>query len=123
MNNLTTGLANPPAKMGFFSGKAGYHVRYRKVYPACVFDAIITGSGLTHSSEILDLGCGTGNVTIPLAERGFQVHAADPEPEMLAEGRRRSGTPGSCRISWHIGADSSLAGRGLPPPFGSVPRA
>ena len=75
----------------------------------------LPGFGLTPSSEILDLGCGTGNVAIPLAERGFPVYAVDPEPEMLAEGRRRSGAPDTCRITWCIGADSSLADLGLPP--------
>jgi len=115
MNRPVTGPASPPGKTGFFSGKAGYYSRYRRGYPAGIFDAIIAGFGLTPSSEILDLGCGTGNVAIPLAERGFHVHAVDPEPEMLAEGRRRSRISGSCRIGWHLGADSTLTGLALPP--------
>jgi SAM-dependent methyltransferase len=100
---------------GFFRGKAGYYARYRRGYPAGVFDAIVAGFDLTPSSEILDLGCGTGNVAIPLAERGFRVHAVDPEPEMLAEGKKCIRDPGTCRIRWQIGADSTLAGLRLPP--------
>jgi len=100
---------------GFFSGKAGYYARYRRGYPLAVFDAIIAGFDLTPASEILDLGCGTGNVAIPLAERGFSVHAVDPEPGMLAEGRTH--VPPACpgRITWQIGADSTIAGLALPP--------
>ncbi|WP_232695432.1 class I SAM-dependent DNA methyltransferase [Brevibacillus daliensis] len=35
-------------------------------------------------SRIIDLGCGTGNITIPLAKKGFQVTGVDLSPEMLA---------------------------------------
>jgi ubiquinone/menaquinone biosynthesis C-methylase UbiE len=35
-------------------------------------------------SSVLDLGAGTGKLTRMLAERGLQVTALDPSPEMLA---------------------------------------
>ncbi|MDD4138253.1 MAG: methyltransferase domain-containing protein [Methanoregula sp.] len=105
----------PFGKTGFFSGKAGYYARYRKGYPGEVFDAIIAGFDLTPTSEILDLGCGTGNVAIPLAERGFRVHAVDPDPGMLAEAQRCYRIPGASRICWYTGADSTIATLGLPP--------
>jgi ubiquinone/menaquinone biosynthesis C-methylase UbiE len=104
-----------PAKTGFFSGKAGYYARYRRGYPAGVFDAIVAGFSLTPASEILDLGCGTGNVAIPLAERGFRIHAVDPDPEMLTEGQNCATSSGACRIRWQIGADSTIADLHLPP--------
>jgi SAM-dependent methyltransferase len=34
--------------------------------------------------RILELGCGTGRVTVPLARAGFEVTALDHEPAMLA---------------------------------------
>jgi ubiquinone/menaquinone biosynthesis C-methylase UbiE len=110
-----TGSAHPSQKTGFFREKAGYYARYRRGYPASVFDAIIAGFDLTSVSEILDLGCGTGNVAIPLAERGFRIHAVDPEPEMLAEGQRCARDLKACRIHWQIGSDSTLNGLALPP--------
>jgi len=33
---------------------------------------------------ILELGCGTGRVLIPLTKAGYQVHGIDHDPEMLA---------------------------------------
>ncbi|MDN9010878.1 class I SAM-dependent DNA methyltransferase [Brevibacillus laterosporus] len=33
---------------------------------------------------ILDLGCGTGSIAIPLAQKGYQVTGVDLSPEMLA---------------------------------------
>jgi len=39
---------------------------------------------------ILDLGCGTGNHAIPLAQRGYQVTGVDFSPEMLAHARTKA---------------------------------
>jgi SAM-dependent methyltransferase len=39
--------------------------------------------------RILDLGCGTGNHAVPLAERGYEVVGVDRSPDMLARARAR----------------------------------
>ena len=39
---------------------------------------------------ILDLGCGTGNHTLRLAARGYEVVGIDRSPEMLAEADRKA---------------------------------
>lgn len=46
----------------------------------------------TKVSEILDLGCGTGNHVIPLARRGYAVTGVDLSPEMLAHAREKAKT-------------------------------
>ncbi len=35
-------------------------------------------------SPVLELGCGTGRVTLPLANAGYEVYGLDNDPEMLA---------------------------------------
>jgi len=108
-------LCASPEKGSYFRGKAGYYARYRRGYPSAVFDAMVSRFSLTPVSGILDLGCGTGNVAIPLAGRGFSVYAVDPDPEMRAEGCRRAEAEHIAGISWLDGADSTLATLGLPP--------
>lgn len=39
--------------------------------------------GLTNVKRLLDMGCGTGSLSIRLAERGFEVIGQDASPEML----------------------------------------
>ena len=39
-----------------------------------------------HGGPIMDIGCGTGRVMIPLARAGHEVHGIDNEPAMLARG-------------------------------------
>jgi SAM-dependent methyltransferase len=45
-------------------------------------------------SPILELGCGTGRLTIPLAEAGFEVHGADLSDNMLEICHQRVGEKG-----------------------------
>ena len=108
--NPGDGTKNP----GFFCGKAGYYARYRRGYPEAVFDAIVSRFSLTPGSAILDLGCGTGNVAIPLARRGIRVYAVDPDPEMREEGRQRAEAEAIHGISWMAGSDATVTTLGLP---------
>jgi SAM-dependent methyltransferase len=54
---------------------------------------------------ILDLGCGTGILTVTLAGRGRRVVGVDPSPSMLAFARTRSGAE---HVEW-IAGDSAAA--------------
>lgn len=51
----------------------------------------------------LDLGCGTGNSTVPLHRRGFEVTGLDSSPEMLAVARDK--LP---QLDWRLGEFSSF---------------
>ena len=114
MNGTDTGKTREPDN-GYFCGKAGYYARYRRGYPDAVFDTIVSRFSLTPGSAVLDLGCGTGNMAIPLAQRGLMVYAVDPDREMREAGRCRAEAEHITGISWMAGSDATLTTLGLPP--------
>ncbi|WP_037305895.1 class I SAM-dependent methyltransferase [Amycolatopsis orientalis] len=90
-----------------FSGEvAGFYRRYRRGYPEAVLDALVTEFGLTTEDTVLDLGCGTGQLTLPLAARTRAVVGMDPEPDMLAQARNAAA--GVANVLWLVGADSDV---------------
>ncbi len=68
-----------------FAGAAPYYARFRPGYPPELLADIADRARLDGKGRLLDLGCGTGNVAIPLAAHVEEVVAVDVEPEMLAE--------------------------------------
>ncbi|MCS7481571.1 methyltransferase domain-containing protein [Umezawaea endophytica] len=94
--------------LGFAGEVADFYASYRRGYPAEVFDDLVSSFGLTGEDTVLDLGCGTGQLAVPMAERVGHVLAVDPSPDMLARGPRRP------NITWQVGSDADLpAHRGL----------
>lgn len=55
--------------------------------------------------EVLDLGCGTGMLTVGLATGDRTVVGVDPSPAMIAFARNR---PGAQRVAWVTGDSSSV---------------
>jgi demethylmenaquinone methyltransferase/2-methoxy-6-polyprenyl-1,4-benzoquinol methylase len=60
-----------------------------------VYDRIVE---LVHGPEILDLGCGTGNLALRLAARGLHVTGVDLSPDMLDVAREK--TAASVAVRW-----------------------
>ncbi len=52
------------------------------------------GEAFLHGGPILELGCGTGRVALPLAGQGLSVTGIDNSPAMLEEARRKSARDG-----------------------------
>lgn len=71
-----------------FNRRAELYDRMRPRYPAAIFDALIAVTGLTAGARVLEIGAGTGIATRALAERGFDVTALEPGPQMAAVATR-----------------------------------
>lgn len=65
------------------------------------------GTALT-PGDILDIGAGTGSLTLPLAGRGHHVTAIEPAKRMLAALRRKVTAANAANITTHHAASESL---------------
>jgi SAM-dependent methyltransferase len=70
-----------------FTDAAELYHRMRPSYPAAVFDELADFGRLTPGSRVLEIGCGTGQATRPLAERGYQVTAVELGEQMATIAR------------------------------------
>jgi SAM-dependent methyltransferase len=60
---------------------------------------LVDACGIEPGMRVLDVGAGTGNASIPAAERGAIVTASDLTPELLEAGRRRAEAAG-VELEW-----------------------
>jgi SAM-dependent methyltransferase len=91
-----------------FRETAWYYARFRPPYPVEAIDMVCDYLGLAPGSSAIDLGCGTGQLAIPLALRGIKVCAIDPSPQMLAQGEQEALHAGVTSITWLEGSDATL---------------
>ena len=89
---------------------AEIYERYRHGYPAQILAAVVDAFALGSADAAVDLGCGTGQVALPLATVVRAVVGVDPEPDMLIVARRAASRLGLSNASWVIGDDSDLPG-------------
>jgi SAM-dependent methyltransferase len=65
---------------------------------------LVEAAGIGRGQRVLDVAAGTGNASIPAAQRGAQVTASDLTPELLDAGRRRAEIQG-LELEW-VAADA-----------------
>lgn len=89
--------------------------RHRPPYPDETVDILaeLLGNG---PRTILDAGCGSGDLTIPLARVAERVDAVDPSSAMLAVAKRRPGADDP-RIRW---INATMEDASLEPPYGLI---
>lgn len=91
-----------------FKGTGKYYATYRPGYPDQFFQDIVKKFSLDGTGTLLDLGCGTGQLTIPLSSHFEKVIAMDPEPEMLLEGKKQAHRQKVRNIEWIPGDSTTL---------------
>ena len=81
-----------------FDRHARAYQRTRPVLPEQAFDDLARLAGLVPGARVLEIGCGTGQATLPLAERGVTVTAVELGPRLAAIARRRLAAFPSARV-------------------------
>jgi SAM-dependent methyltransferase len=75
-----------------FDEDADLYDRTRPVAPGDVFDDLLRLSTLRRGANVLEIGCGTGQATRPLAERGLRVVAVELGANLAARARQNLAT-------------------------------
>ncbi len=91
-----------------FKGAAGYYSKYRPMYPSSLVRYLVKKFDLNGEQTLLDLGCGTGQLTMRFSDWCERIVGADLEPEMLAEAKRLHEEIRMGNIEWFQGDLSSF---------------
>jgi cyclopropane fatty-acyl-phospholipid synthase-like methyltransferase len=71
-----------------FDEVAELYDRVRPTYPDALFDDLFDLADLHPGSRVVEVGCGTGKATVPLAERGLRVTCVDLGVSLAAVAER-----------------------------------
>jgi SAM-dependent methyltransferase len=71
-----------------FDEVAEAYDRYRPAPPVEVLEAVIASCNLRRGSNVLEIGCGTGQLSVPLAKLGVDLVAVELGPHLAARARR-----------------------------------
>jgi SAM-dependent methyltransferase len=74
---------------GTFDSVAELYDRARPGYPPALFDDLARLAGVGPGCRVLEIGPGTGQLTLPLAERGCAIVAVELGPRLAAVARRK----------------------------------
>jgi SAM-dependent methyltransferase len=92
--------------LGFGGEVAELYQRFRRGYPDECIDALVQAFNLGADDVVLDVGCGTGQLTLPLARRVRAAVGLDPEADMLAQARAAAGDQHNA--TWVLGSDQDI---------------
>src|SRR4051812_49173851 len=96
-----------------YAGSASYYVRGRVPYPAALIELLVAELALDGTGRLLDVGCGPGSLTLPLAPWFERATGLDADAGMLAEAARQAEAAGIRNVYW-----VNLRAEDLPDGFG-----
>ena len=82
-------MAPATTRRTIFDQVARDYDEVRPGYPTALIDDIIVMSALPEDGKILEIGCGTGQATLPFAERGYALVCLDIGAELAAIARAK----------------------------------
>ncbi|MBC3840624.1 methyltransferase domain-containing protein [Streptacidiphilus sp. 4-A2] len=81
-----------------FDEAAEAYERTRPVCPPQLFDDLMDAAGLAPGDRVAEIGCGTGQASVPMAERGLTLTAVELGADLAAVARRRLAAYGSATV-------------------------
>ena len=72
-----------------FDTSAAFYDDVRPGYPEQLFDDLAQLAGLPEGARVLEIGCGTGKASVPMARRGYRMTCLEPGANLAAVLRER----------------------------------
>jgi len=82
-----TAVTEPHRRRESFDSVATLYDRYRPGYPSAVLADVFASANIGAGSRVLEIGCGTGQLSVPLAEHGMELVAIELGPSLAAIAR------------------------------------
>lgn len=82
-------MPRPECRRGTFDAVAELYDTARPGYPDAVYDDLVELAGIGPDCRVLEIGCGTGQATLPMAERGCVITAVELGANLAAVARRK----------------------------------
>jgi SAM-dependent methyltransferase len=101
----------PSADTTRFDSTEQYYAQYRPDYGEAVVEYLVDRFAVDGDAQVLDLGCGTGQLAVPLAAHAGTVVGMDPNETMLAYARDRATEAAVENVTWVVGSDADLRER------------
>ncbi|WP_237560617.1 class I SAM-dependent methyltransferase [Halostella litorea] len=95
---------------GPFGGTEEYYAKHRPGYGDAALSYLRERFDLDGDTRVLDLGCGAGQIAVPLAAHVGEAVGMDPNEAMLRQAERRAEAAGRENLTWVIGSDADLSG-------------
>jgi ubiquinone/menaquinone biosynthesis C-methylase UbiE len=95
--------SRPEFRSDLYRGTARFYDEFRVAYPDGLLEDLHTRARITGAGRLLDLACGTGQITFGLASSFAEVWAVDQEPEAVEFARAKARSLGVDNVRWIAG--------------------
>jgi len=82
-----------------YNGTHKYYVKYRPRIPKEVIDIIVEHFDIKLTDRVLDIGCGTGQVSLAMEGKCGEMVCLDPDPKML-EWAKETTKDSKVKLTW-----------------------
>ncbi len=105
--------SGPEFRADLYRGTARFYDEFRPAYPQPLLDDLIVRARITGAGRLLDLACGTGQITFGLAANFVEIWAVDQEPEAVEFARAKARRDGVDNVRWIAGRAEDVEADGL----------
>jgi ubiquinone/menaquinone biosynthesis C-methylase UbiE len=92
--------SGPEFRSDLYRGTARFYDEFRVAYPQQLLDDLRVRARITGAGRLLDLACGTGQITFGLGSSFDEVWAVDQEPEAVEFARAKALRHGMDNVRW-----------------------